>query len=752
MKIACIGAGPAGLYFSLLMKKAHPEVEIVVHERNRPDDTFGWGVVFSDETLGGFEAADPESMAAIRAEFAYWTDIETFVGDRRTVSTGHGFCGLARKTLLQIFHQRCLEVGVDLRFETEIASLADVDDADLIIGADGINSMIRGLHEDHFRPSIDWRKCKFTWLGTDKPLKAFTFVFRENEHGLFQVHAYPFQVGENAMSTWIVECREDVWARAGLDKASEEDTVAYMRELFGDHLEGYQLLTNRSIWRTFPTITCEQWYKDNMVLLGDSVHTAHFSIGSGTKLAMEGAMALCDAFSEVGLHDIPGTLAYYQESRLVETIKLQKAAQTSLEWFENSARYMSQDPLQFTFNLMTRSKRITYDNLKLRDPALVDSVTEWWNQENGTPLDSLGGQPAPVFTPLKLRELELCNRLVVSPMCQYSADDGMPGDWHLVHLGGMGIGGAGLVMCEATGISPEGRITYGCTGIWSQQQADAWRRIVDFVHANGASKVGMQLSHAGRKASCSLPWDGDRPLTDDTAWPTVGPSAAPFGDGWPTPSEMNAEDMRRVREQYVAATRLSLDAGFDLLEIHMAHGYLLSSFLSPLSNHRSDEYGGSLEARLRFPLEVLRDVRAAWPADKPLSVRISATDWLDDGGGQTVADSVAISRAFQAEGCDLIDVSSAGNSPESAPVYGRMYQVPMAEAIRHETGGPVMAVGGIQGADHANTVLAAGRADLCALARPHLIHPHLSLQASIDYDYADMQWPRQYLPAKPRPR
>ena len=752
MKIACIGAGPGGLYFSLLMKKAHPEAQIVVHERNRADDTFGWGVVFSDETLGGFEQADPESMASVRAAFAYWTDIDTYFLDARIRSTGHGFCGMARKTLLRIFQERCRELGVELCFESEVADLESLGEVDLIVAADGINSLARARHEAHFRPTVDWRRCRFTWLGTNKPLEAFTFIFRENEHGLFQVHAYPFELGEHPLSTWIVECHEDVWKRAGLDQADEAQTVAYMQALFADHLEGYSLLANRSIWRSFPTITCERWHKDNIVLLGDAVHTAHFSIGSGTKLAMEDAIALRDAFEVVGTRDVPRALEHYQESRRIETLKLQKAAQTSLEWFENSARYLKQAPLQFTFNLMTRSKRITYDNLRKRDPELVEAVRDWWNAEHGVAPDSSGNPPAPLFTPLGLRELELPNRLVVSPMCQYSATDGLPGDWHLVHLGGLGIGGAGLLMCEATAISPEARITYGCTGLWSEQHAAAWRKIVDFVHENGGAKIGIQLSHAGRKASCSLPWKGDSPLRDASAWPTLGPSAAPFAPDWPTPREMSPEDMRAARSDYVAATAHALAAGFDLLEVHMAHGYLLSSFLSPLANRRRDEYGGSLENRLRFPLQVLRDVRAAWPAERPLAVRLSATDWLDERGGQTLAESVEIARALQAEGCDLIDVSSAGNSPESVPLYGRMYQVPLAERIRHETGGLVMAVGAIQNADQVNTILAAGRADLCALARPHLIQPHLGLQASIDYDYADMRWPLPYLPARPRPR
>jgi len=751
MKIVSIGGGPAGLYFSILMKRHFPDAEITVHERNRPDDTFGWGVVFSDETLGGFEEEDPESYAEITSHFAYWTDIENHYAGECVRSTGHGFCGMARKKLLQIFHARCRELGVELVFESDITDDTEID-ADLIVGADGINSFLRAKYEDHFQPTVDWRKAKFTWLGTTKPLEAFTFVFRENEHGLFQVHAYPFEVGEQTLSTWIVECHEDVWKRAGLDEATEEDTVAYVRELFADFLDGHELLTNRSIWRTFPTIACERWTKGNLVLVGDAVHTAHFSIGSGTKLAMEDAIALCHAFREHGTDDVPRALAAYEEAHKVDTIKVQKAAQPSLEFYENSARYKHQHPLQFMFNMMTRSKRITYDNLELRDPELVGRVRDWWAQENGLQAASNGVIPPPMFANLKLRELTLENRVVVSPMCQYSATDGTPNDWHLMHLGARATGGAGLLITEMTNVSPEARITYGCAGIYSDEHTAAWKRIVDFVHAHTRTKIGMQLGHAGRKASCHLPWEGDEPLTDATAWEAVGPSADAFGPGWPTPRAMDRADMDRTLADYVRAAERAEAAGFDLLEVHMAHGYLLSSFLSPLSNMRADEYGGSLENRMRFPLEVFDAVRAAWPASKPIAVRISATDWLDDAGGLTGDDAVEIARTLQAHDCDLVDVSTAGNSPESQPNYGRMYQVPFADRIRHEVGVPVMAVGAILGADHVNTILAAGRADLCALARPHLVSPHLTLRAAVDYEYPDQFWPTPYLAAKPKPR
>ena len=753
MRIACIGGGPAGLYFSILMRRAHPDCVIDVYERNRPDDTFGWGVVFSAETLEHFRDSDEPSYDAITDQFIYWDDIETWYGGTCVRSTGHGFCGMSRKRLLQILHARCAELGVTLHFEHEVNRVEDVGAADLVIACDGLNSAIRTQFEDVFRPSLDWRKCKFIWLGTTLPMDAFTFLFRETEHGVFQVHAYPF---EDGLGTFIVECREETWRAAGLDETDEAGAIAYFEALFAEHLDGHRLLGNRSIWRTFPTVSNATWHHENIVLLGDSAHTAHFSIGSGTKLAMEDAIALVDAFREHGTSDVPRVLAAYEDARWVEVAKLQKAAQTSLEWFENSGRYMTQHPLQFSFNLMCRSKRITWDNLALRDPELVARVREWWWTNEPDAPSPAPGEPAPVplFAPLRLRECTLPNRVVVSPMCQYSAVDGVVNDWHLVHLGARATGGAGLVMTEMTDVEPQGRITHGCAGLWNDTQRDAWKRIVDFVHARSRSKIGIQLAHAGRKASCSLPWVGDAPLRDATAWPAIGPSPLPFGKDWPAPKAMDAADMARVRDAFAAAARRADEAGFDLVELHMAHGYLLSSFLSPAANTRTDAYGGSLANRMRYPLEVLDAVRAAWPAHKPLSVRVSATDWFDETDphkGVTVDETIEIARALREHGCDVLDVSSAGNTPESRPEHGRMYQVPFAERIRHEVGMPVMAVGAIAGPDHCNTILAAGRADLCALARPHLVNPAIVLGASVTYDEYGQWWPDQYLAAKPRP-
>lgn len=750
MRIVSIGGGPSGLYFAILMKKAFPEVTIEVFERNRPEDTFGFGVVFSDETLGGIAEADPETFVRLERSFRYWRDIHTWHQGAWTVSTGHGFCALGRAEMLRILHERCHELGVVLNFESEISSLEEVGPADLILAADGVNSGVREELEHVFRPSLDWRHCRFTWLGTDKKLEAFTFLFVPTEWGLFQVHAYPYAEDR---STFIVECRDEVWRKAGLDSAGEEATVAFCEALFGEFLGGARLFSNRSIWRRFPTIRCETWRAGNVILMGDAAHTAHFSIGSGTKLAIEDAMALAAEFREQGLGDVPKVLEEYEEKRWLDVLKLQRAAQTSLEWFENSNRYGQQRPLPLTFNLMTRSKRITFDNLRERDPALVAEVMADFSAHAQVPLNP-AEKRVPMFHPFRLRGLELNNRIVVSPMCQYSAKDGEVNDWHLVHYGSRALGAPGLLITEMTDVLPEGRISLGCAGLWDRRHVAAWRRIVEFVKGRSQTRIGIQLAHAGRKGSVHHPWSRgeDRPLLPaEGAWTTLAPSALPYKADWPAPKAMDRADMDRVRDAFVRATRWADEIGFDLVEIHMAHGYLLSSFLCPLTNVREDEYGGDLAGRMRFPLEVFRAMREVWPAEKPISVRISATDWLPDGSGMTAEDSVVVARALGEAGCDLIDVSTAGNVPESVVEYGRMYQVPFAEKIRWETGLPVMAVGAIQGADHANTVLAAERADLVAMARPHLADPYLTLHAAETYEFWQQVWPDPYLAAKPRP-
>ena len=750
MRVLSVGGGPAGLYAGILMKKAFPRVDFEVHERNRGGETSGFGVVFSDETLGFLEQADAESYREIRAAFRSWSDIRTWFRGQWTRSTGHGFSAISRATLLAILERRARELGCEIRHESEIADVERLLGADLVLGADGVASTVRERFASAFRPRVEPGTCRFCWLGAELPLDAFTFYFVETEHGLFQVHAYPYDAER---STFIVETHDGAWRAAGLDRASEAGTVAICERLFAGLLGGRRLVANRSIWRRFPTVTCETWRHGHVVLLGDAAHTAHYSIGSGTKLALEDAIALVGALREHGLGEVARALEAYEAARRPDVARLQRAARDSRRWFEGSRRYLTQEPLPFTFNLMTRSKRITYDNLRERDPALVDDLDRWYGAAHGRAVET-GGRPVPpAFVPYRARSVVLDNRIVVSPMCQYSAVEGVVGDWHLVHLGSRALGGAGLVISEMTDVAPEGRISRACAGLWNDEQLAAWRRIVDFVHAHSGARVGVQLAHAGRKASMRHPWaGGDRPLAPgEGAWPTLAPSAVPYQPDWPAPRAMERADLDRVREAFAEAARRAERAGFDWLELHFAHGYLLSSFLSPLANFRTDEYGGSLGNRMRYPLEVFRAVREAWPASRPVSVRISATDWFEEEGrGTTVEESVVLARELAAAGCDLVDVSSGGNSPESKPEFGRMYHAPFAERIRYEAAVPVMVVGGILDADHANTVLGAGRADLAVIARAHLADPYLTLRAATRYG-VDVSWPGQYLRGKPVP-
>lgn len=745
MRVTIVGGGPAGLYLALLMKKADQRHEIVVYERNQPDDTFGFGVVFSDETLNQFLAEDAGTHQAIRDHFAYWHEIDVIAGGERIRSGGHGFCGLARKTLLQILQHQCTKAGVVLNFSSERLDFEALRrNCDLLVGADGINSQIRETWKTTFQPSMDWRPNKFVWLGTTLPLDTFTFIFEANEHGLFQVHAYRF---EDGLSTFIVETTEETWKRAGLDKASEPDTIAYCEKLFAGHLKGHKLLSNRSIWRNFPTIKCRRWVHENVVLIGDAVHTAHFSIGSGTKLAMEDAIGLSRALN-AGHASLADALKAFEDARMTEVSILQHAAQVSLEWFEHTDRYKDFEPIQLALSLLSRSKRITYENLKLRDPTLIAQIDRWFAEKTahalGLPQPG-NAVPPPMFTPFRLRGMQVENRVVVSPMCQYSAEDGLPNDWTLVHLGSRAIGGAGLVITEMTDISETARITPGCTGLWNTDQAKAWRRITDFVHASSRAKIAVQLAHAGRKGATCLPWSGgyDQPLPKGQDWEIIAASAIPYLPNSQVPRAMTRTDMDAVRDDFVAAAKLAIEAGFDMIELHMAHGYLLSSFISPLSNTRTDEYGGSLENRLRFPLEVFDAIRAVWPQDKPISVRLSAVDWVPERG-LTVEDSIQIAKMLKSRGCDLVDVSAGQTSNEARPQYGRMFQTPFSDAIRQEAGIATIAVGAITSADQVNTIVASGRADLCALARPHLADPYFTLHAAADYDWRGIHWPEQY--------
>ena len=753
MKIVCIGGGPAGLYFALLMKKQDPRHEIVVVERNRPYDTFGWGVVFSDQTLGNLQAADPQTAAEILGAFNHWDDIEVNIRGHKVVSGGHGFCGIGRKRLLNILQRRCEELGVQLQFETDVQDDTQYADADLIIASDGLNSRIRTKYAATYQPDIDLRQCRFVWLGTYKKFKAFTFAFEQTRWGWFQAHCYQFD-GET--STFIVEAPEKVWLAAGLDKMEKEQAIAFCERLFARQLGGHTLMSNASHlrgsaqWIRFPRVVCRNWVHHNgrapVVLMGDAAHTAHFSIGSGTKLALEDSIELARCIARSG-GDLGQALAEYQAVRSVEVLKIQNAARNSTEWFENVDRYVHLPPEQFAYSLLTRSQRISHENLRLRDRRYVEHYEDWIAENAGVDRGSVRQPIPPMFTPFTLRKTTLKNRVVVSPMAQYLCADGVPADYHLVHLGARAMGGAGMVVAEMTCTSPDARITPGCPGLWNEQQRDGWKRIVDFVHVSTDAKIAMQLGHAGPKGSTRVPWEGeDLPLESDN-WPLLSASPEQYIDGVSDWSHaMTRDDMDRVREDFVRSTRFAAQAGFDWLELHCAHGYLLSSFISPLTNRRTDDYGGSLENRLRYPLEVFRAMRDAWPQDLPMSVRISAHDWVD--GGITPDDAVEIARAFKEAGCDLIDCSSGQVSKKQKPVYGRMYQTPFADRVRNEAGIATMAVGAITEADQVNSIIAAGRADLCAVARPHLANPAWTLLEAAKIGYRDVEWPVQYLSGK----
>jgi len=753
LKINVVGGGPGGLYFSILMKLANPDHDITVYEQNSADDTFGFGVVFSDETLENFMGQDPVTYQEIRNQFAYWNEIEVRYRGERIRSGGHGFAGMARMTLLKIFQKRCAELGVKLNFETIIDDLDKVRDADLVLGADGLNSFVRETHKDHFKPNIDYRQTKFVWLGTTQKFDAFTFIFKENEHGWFYNHAYQYGQGVGkAGSTWILETHEDTWKKAGLDQADEAETIAYFEELFADELDGHPLLSNKSIWRNFPVVTAENWSHENIVLIGDAVHTAQFSIGSGTKIAMEDAITLSDAI--IKEDSIPAAIKSYEVQRKDEVARLQRTALVSLGWYEHARRYNHLTPKQYAFNFLSRNKAVTYENLGLRDPDYGADINHWYaelvKEDQGFEISS-NNPPPPMFTPYRIGNLELQNRVVVAPMCQYSADEGTVNDWHLVHHGSYAKGGAGLIFTEMADVSPEGRISPKCAGMYAAEHVPAWARVVDFVHDNTKSKICVQLAHAGRKGSCKIAWDDDgAPLEEgagEKPWPILSASAIPFLSDGPVPKAMDHADMAKVRDDFARAASMADEAGFDMVELHGAHGYLLSSFISPVSNIRDDEYGGSLENRLRFPLEVLQAVREAWPTDKPISVRISAEDWVGEQG-VSGDEAVEISKLFHQNGADIINVSAGQTTTEAQPIYGRMFQAHLSEQIRLEAGIPTIAVGNITSADQVNTILAAGRADLVALARPHLSDPFFTLHAAAHYGWDGQTWPDQYLRGK----
>jgi anthraniloyl-CoA monooxygenase len=810
LRIVTIGGGPAGLYVSLLMKRADPTHEVTVLERNRADDTFGWGVVFSDQTLENLRLADEPTHRAITENFAHWDDIDIHFRGRTITSSGHGFSGIARRRLLAILQTRAAELGVDLRFQQEVSGPEDLlrhglGGADLVVAADGANSVTRRALASHFQPDVDARTARYIWLGTTLALDAFTFVFVENEHGVYQVHGYRFDA---AHSTFIVECDEASWRAAGLDRMDVARSVAYCERLFARWLHGHPLISNASPdaepWTRFLRVRNARWFHDNIVLIGDAAHTAHFSIGSGTKLAMEDAIVLARELSSA--KPLEQALGAYQDERMTEALRLQNAARNSMEWFESVKRYVHLEPEQFAYSLLTRSQRVSHENLRLRDRQYLEGVERWWQsraQETAThdtgtdaarpraealteaamqpprakqthssppptaatPNDAAPptaapngrGQPIvapsspekpvpPMFTPYRLRGVTLHNRIVVAPMDMYSAVEGTPNDFHLVHLGARALGGAGLVFTEMVCVSPEARITLGCTGLYTDEHTAAWARVVSFVHAHSSAKMCLQLGHSGRKGSTKLMWEGmDEPLETGN-WEVMGPSPLPWSAGHQTPRPMTLRDMECVRDQFVRSTERAIDAGFDMLELHCAHGYLLSSFLTPVSNRRTDAYGGALENRMRYPLEVFGAMRVVWPAERPMSVRISASDWVEDGIGP--AEAVAIGQAFMDAGADIIHVSAGQTTPAAQPVYGRMFQTPFSDRIRNEARIPTIAVGNITDADQVNSIIMAGRADLCALARPHLSDPQWTLRAAAQQGYAAQPWPPQYFAGK----
>ena len=745
MKIACLGGGPAGLYFAISMKLRDPSHQVTVIERNKPDDTFGWGVVLSDDALENMAANDPVSTRAIREHFAYWDDVAVVHKGRRMLSGGHGFAGIGRKRMLIILQARARELGVDLQFSTNFTAARDyMRDYDLVVACDGINSAVRAEFSDQFKPDIDTRLCKFIWLGTSQKFDdAFTFIFEKTRHGWVWVHAYQF---DQDTATVIVECSGKTWDAFGFEAMTKAEIIAKCEEIFADHLDGHHLRSNAdhlrgsAVWMNFPRVLCQKWHHENLVLMGDAAATAHFSIGSGSRLAFDSAITLAEY-----LHtepDMQAAFIRYQEERRLEVLRLQSAARNSLEWFEQVERYLDLDPVQFNYSLLTRSQRISHENLRLRDPEWLGSAERWFNRQAGIDSDR-----RPMFAPFRLRGMQLENRIVVSPMAQYKAVEGCPGDWHFAHYAERAKGGAGLVYTEMTCVAADGRISPGCTGFYAPEHEVAWRRITDFVHLETRARICAQIGHAGRKGSTQLGWQNpDTPLSDGN-WPLISASALPWSAANAVPRAMDRSDMDRVTAEFVAATEMADRAGFDMVELHAAHGYLLASFLSPITNQRQDQYGGSLENRLRYPLEVFAAMRAALPDQKPMSVRISAHDWMADAG-ITPEQAVKIARAFADAGADIIDVSAGQTTPEDDPVYGRMFQTPFSDRIRNECGIPTMAVGNIFEADHVNSILMAGRADLVCLARPHLADPYWTLHAAAELGDDAQHWPDPYLPGR----
>ena len=745
MRVACLGGGPAGLYFAISMKLKNPSHDVAVIERNQPNDTFGWGVVLSDDALDNLELNDPKSAKLIRDNFAYWDDIAVVHDGVRTVSGGHGFAGIGRKRMLMLLQQRARELGVEMKFSTEFDSVKSYQKKyDLVVACDGINSRVRAEYETQFQPDIDIRECKFIWLGTHQKFDdAFTFIFEKTQHGWIWAHVYQF---DETTATFIVECQQDTWDRWGFEGMSKEEIVQTCRTIFKTHLGGHDLMSNAehlrgsAVWMNFPRVICEKWYHENVVLMGDAAATGHFSIGSGTRLAFDSAISLANYIHSEP--DLSAAFERYQQERRLEVLRLQSAARNSLEWFEQVERYLDLDPVQFNYSLLTRSQRISHENLRLRDKDWLTSAEKWFQTKAGVAADA--PIRAPMFAPYKLRDMHLNNRIVVSPMAQYKAVDGCPTDWHLIHYGERAKGGAALVYTEMTCVSDTGRITPGCPGLYRSEHETAWKKLTDFVHQETDAKMCCQIGHSGRKGSTNLGWQGmDEPLASGN-WDLISASAIPWSNANATPRAATPDDMDEICQQFVASTLMAERAGFDMIELHAAHGYLLSSFISPASNTRTDEYGGSLENRLRFPLRVFDAMRRAWPKEKPMSVRISANDWIG-ASGVTPDEAVKIAKAFFEAGADIIDVSAGQTTTDAQPIYGRMFQTPFSDRIRNETGIATMAVGNIYEADHANSILMAGRADLVAVGRPHLADPYWTLREGSKIGSRSETWPLPYL-------
>ena len=732
MKISVIGGGPGGLYFSILTKKAQPDCQIDVYERNKADDSFGFGVVFSDETLSEFLTKDPESYELIRSKFAYWDDLDVARDGEVVRITGNGFCGCSRKTLLELLQQRCREEGVNLHFETNIGDLSQLSDSDIIVASDGINSAIRDRFASDFGTKTELKKNRFVWMGSTRPLDAFTYFFRTTPYGTIVAHTYQYQEG---MSTWIFECSDATWQNAGFSVTDEKDTIQKIESLFKEELQGHGLISNRSHWRQFPAITNDNWHKDNIVLLGDAKATAHYSIGSGTKLAMECAIALSEAvISNPG--NVTAAFQQYEKMRRNRVEMIQYAANVSLDWFEHMDRHIEHDFMQFAFGVMTRSKKVTFENMALRDTTFTQKVLAEFNQKN----NNTANTPA-AFTPFQLREMTLKNRIVMSPMGQYSAEDGLVSDWHLMHYGARATGGVGLILTEMTAVSQTGRITLGCAGIYTKEQVVAWKKITAFIHHNTAAKIGIQLGHSGRKGATKKPWEGATESIEKP-WELLSASPLAFNDKTAVPKEMTAQDMEQVITEFVQAAKNADEAGFDMIELQAHHGFLLASFLSPLTNIRQDEFGGSIENRLRFPLQVFEAIRKVFPAAKPMSVRISASDWATNGISEE--DTIAIAEAFKNAGADIINVSTGNTVSGQKPQVGRMWQTPFSDTIRNTVHIPTITTGYIQDIDQINTILLNGRADLVALGRPLLIDPNFVRNAQAYEQYQTDDIPKQY--------